>query len=75
MTTFCGKLTRDANGALCLKLDQYSQVSDLMNIPLDELLEEFCNNDVLLEITKITTSTFRGSPSASPSTTFERNEA
>ncbi|HME54197.1 MAG TPA: hypothetical protein VKM55_18370 [Candidatus Lokiarchaeia archaeon] len=75
MTTFNGKLARDSNGVLCLKLDQYSQISDLMNIPLDELFEEFCDNDVLLEITRVTTSTFRGSPSASPATTFEGKEA
>ncbi len=61
MATFSGKLLHDSNGVLCLKLDQYALNDDLMSVPLEELLEEFVDQDVVLEINSLILSTdFKG---------------
>ena len=61
MATFSGKLLRDSNGVLCLKLEQYVLNDDYMSVPLEELLEEFVDQDVVLEINPLILSTdFKG---------------
>jgi hypothetical protein len=57
MATFSGKLLRDSNGVLCLKLEQYALNDDLMSVPLEELLEEFVDKDVVFEINPFILST------------------
>jgi succinyl-CoA synthetase beta subunit len=57
MASFIGKLVRGADGAFSLNMEQNSQISDLMVVPLEELLEEFLDKDVLLEINPLVFST------------------
>lgn len=50
MTFLTGKLTKDEDGDLCLKMQISPQNPNFYDIPLEELLEDFMDKNISFEI-------------------------
>ena len=53
MVQFMGKLLQDEEGHICMKVQISPQNPELIDVPLEELLEDYLNKEVAIEIFKV----------------------
>jgi hypothetical protein len=53
MANFFGKLLRNEEGHLSMKIKMSPQNPEMITVPLEELLEDFIDQDISVEIFKV----------------------